>query len=35
VPVFFVAVRKLFSGKPAQPEVESPEHSGEGVGQPT
>jgi len=35
VPVFFVAVRKVFSGKPAQPEAELPQHSGAGVEQPT
>jgi multidrug efflux pump len=35
VPVFFVAVRRVFSGKAAQPDTESPQHSGAGVGQPT
>jgi multidrug efflux pump len=33
VPVFFVAVRKIFGGKPA--EAESPQHGGKGVEQPT
>src|SRR5882757_3964282 len=35
VPVFFVAVRKVFSCKPAQPEAESPQQGGQGVEQPT
>ena len=35
VPVFFVSVRQMFSGKPAQPEAESPPHSGAGVEQRT
>jgi multidrug efflux pump len=35
VPVFFVAVRKVFSGKPAQPEAESRQYGGAGVEQST
>jgi multidrug efflux pump subunit AcrB len=35
VPVFFVVVRKVFSGVPAQPETESPQHSDAGLEQRT
>jgi hypothetical protein len=35
VPVFFVVVRKMFSGVRAQPETESPQHSDAGLEQGT
>jgi multidrug efflux pump len=35
VPVFFVAVRKVFSGMPAQPQTQSPRHSDRRVEQRT